>query len=66
MAHSHPLILAVLLASLPTLRADDTKAGMEKEIAGIKLCWCPPGKFTMGSPRRSPTTGRTRNRSRWH
>lgn len=27
------------------------KAGNEHEIAGIKLCWCPAGKFTMGSPR---------------
>lgn len=26
------------------------KAGDEWEVAGIKLCWCPPGKFTMGSP----------------
>lgn len=28
----------------------DAKAGDEREVAGIKLCWCPPGKFTMGSP----------------
>ena len=28
-----------------------SKAGDEREVAGIKLCWCPPGKFTMGSPR---------------
>ncbi len=27
-----------------------TKAGDERTIAGIPLCWCPPGKFTMGSP----------------
>src|SRR5688572_3547406 len=30
------------------------KAGEEREIAGLKLCWCPPGKFTMGSPAREP------------
>jgi formylglycine-generating enzyme required for sulfatase activity len=28
-----------------------SKAGNERSVAGIKLCWCPPGKFTMGSPR---------------
>src|SRR6478735_8466513 len=31
-----------------------TKAGEEREIGGIKFCWCPAGKFTMGSPRSEP------------
>src|SRR6516164_1101801 len=31
-----------------------SKAGDEREVAGIKLCWCPPGKFTMGSPPNEP------------
>jgi formylglycine-generating enzyme required for sulfatase activity len=26
------------------------KAGEEREVAGVWLCWCPPGKFKMGSP----------------
>ncbi len=30
------------------------KAGDEQEVLGIKLCWCPPGRFTMGSPRGEP------------
>lgn len=30
------------------------KPGDEREVGGIKLCWCPPGKFTMGSPRSEP------------
>lgn len=30
------------------------KAGDEREVAGVKLCWCPPGKFTMGSPADEP------------
>jgi formylglycine-generating enzyme required for sulfatase activity len=30
------------------------KAGEEREVGGIKLCWCPAGRFTMGSPRREP------------
>ena len=30
------------------------KAGDEREVAGVKLCWCPPGKFTMGSPPNEP------------
>jgi formylglycine-generating enzyme required for sulfatase activity len=31
-----------------------SKAGEEREVAGIKLCWCPPGTFMMGSPRGEP------------
>jgi formylglycine-generating enzyme required for sulfatase activity len=26
------------------------RGGDEREITGVKLCWCPPGKFLMGSP----------------
>jgi len=33
---------------------DGSKAGETREVAGIKLCWCPPGKFLMGSPRTEP------------
>lgn len=31
-----------------------SKAGVECVIAGIKLCWCPAGKFLMGSPPDEP------------
>ena len=27
-----------------------TLAGEERTIEGIRLCWCPPGRFVMGSP----------------
>lgn len=30
------------------------KAGDQREVLGIKLCWCPPGRFTMGSPPNEP------------
>jgi formylglycine-generating enzyme required for sulfatase activity len=30
------------------------QAGDEREIGGIKLRWCPPGKFLMGSPPNEP------------
>ena len=53
MTRFHAALLAGLV-SLPCLRADEPKAGAEKEIAGIKLCWCPPGKFMMGSPEKEP------------
>lgn len=33
---------------------DQMKAGTEKEIAGVKMCWCPAGKFMMGSPTSEP------------
>jgi formylglycine-generating enzyme len=29
-------------------------AGDEREIGGVALCWCPVGRFTMGSPRSEP------------
>src|SRR5712671_6211398 len=34
-------------------RADSfsgSKAGDEREVGGVKLCWCPAGRFRMGSP----------------
>jgi formylglycine-generating enzyme len=33
---------------------DGTKAGDQREVVGIPLCWCPSGKFMMGSPRSEP------------
>jgi len=33
---------------------DGTNAGDEREVLGIKLRWCPPGTFTMGSPLSEP------------
>src|SRR5947199_397334 len=31
-----------------------SKPGDQRDVAGLKLCWCPPGKFIMGSPRKEP------------
>jgi formylglycine-generating enzyme required for sulfatase activity len=31
-----------------------TKAGNEITVDGIRLCWCPAGRFTMGSPLDEP------------
>ena len=31
-----------------------SRAGEERQVLGIKLCWCPPGRFIMGSPRTEP------------
>jgi formylglycine-generating enzyme required for sulfatase activity len=31
-----------------------SKAGDQRKVAGIELCWCPPGKFLMGSPPDEP------------
>jgi len=33
---------------------EGTVAGEERELHGIKLCWCPAGRFVMGSPRQEP------------
>ena len=33
---------------------DGARAGDEREVSGISLCWCPAGTFIMGSPRSEP------------
>jgi sulfatase modifying factor 1 len=33
---------------------DGSRAGQVRTVAGIKLCWCPAGRFVMGSPRTEP------------
>ena len=34
----------------PELVPEGTAAGQEREIGGIRMVWCPPGRFVMGSP----------------
>jgi len=41
-------------ASTPTNSFHDAKAGAEWMVEGIRLCWCPPGRFRMGSPPDEP------------
>jgi formylglycine-generating enzyme required for sulfatase activity len=31
-----------------------SKAGEQRVVFGVKLCWCPPGRFIMGSPPSEP------------
>src|SRR6266851_5188880 len=31
-----------------------SRAGDTREVGSIKLCWCPAGRFIMGSPRNEP------------
>src|SRR5439155_24778749 len=31
-----------------------SKGGDEREVRNIKVCWCPPGTFIMGSPPDEP------------
>ena len=33
---------------------DGRSAGDEREVDSIRLCWCPPGRFVMGSPHSEP------------
>lgn len=40
--------------SAPLPSGPGSKAGDERRIGGVALCWCPPGRFTMGSPREEP------------
>src|SRR6185369_4540336 len=49
-----------LCESLGALARESTNSfigatpGRETTVSGVKLCWCPPGKFIMGSPRNEP------------
>jgi formylglycine-generating enzyme required for sulfatase activity len=45
---------ALLAAEAFVHPAFGSKGGDEREVAGIKLCWCPPGRFRMGSPPDEP------------
>src|SRR5438132_3798225 len=38
------------LARAEAFDFDGSKAGDQRAVAGIKLCWCPAGRFLMGSP----------------
>jgi formylglycine-generating enzyme required for sulfatase activity len=40
--------------SMPTAAFTGSKAGEERDVLGIRCCWCPPGKFLMGSPPDEP------------
>lgn len=46
------LLAGLLLAG--AMFATPPEPGDEREIRGIKLCWCPPGTFVMGSPLDEP------------
>jgi formylglycine-generating enzyme required for sulfatase activity len=35
-------------------RFDGARAGDERDVLGIRLAWCPPGTFVMGSPPTEP------------
>jgi sulfatase modifying factor 1 len=55
-----PLVLAnVMTRGQPKapMAPDDfagRKAGAQRQVADVKLCWCPPGHFIMGSPPTEP------------
>jgi formylglycine-generating enzyme len=48
-ALSRPLLA---LQSPATFRG--TRAGEARQVDAVTLCWCPPGRFVMGSPRDEP------------
>ena len=45
-------------AGLATVLREDSFVGSNggdvREVGGVRFCWCPPGKFTMGSPPNEP------------
>ena len=47
--------LATATSAVAVSRAQESsfrggKAGEDRVLDGIRLCWCPPGRFVMGSP----------------
>src|SRR5262245_218085 len=55
--HRSAATIAIPSDSSPAAQRDafgGSKAGDERELVGIKFCWCPPGRFTMGSPSTEP------------
>jgi formylglycine-generating enzyme required for sulfatase activity len=50
-------LAAAAAASAPVSAQESfrgTKAGEERDVQGVTLCWCPAGRFTMGSPPGEP------------
>jgi formylglycine-generating enzyme required for sulfatase activity len=47
-------VVSTAAAKVEISAFNGAKAGDERVVAGVKLCWCPPGKFTMGSPPGEP------------
>jgi formylglycine-generating enzyme len=43
-----------LFARPPKTSFRGSQAGDSRELETVKLCWCPPGRFVMGSPRDEP------------
>jgi formylglycine-generating enzyme len=43
-----------LFARQPKTSFRGSRAGDSRELETVKLCWCPPGRFVMGSPRDEP------------
>jgi sulfatase modifying factor 1 len=43
-----------VLAHQPHSSFRGRSGGEEREVDSIRLCWCPPGRFVMGSPRSEP------------
>jgi formylglycine-generating enzyme required for sulfatase activity len=52
------MVVAPAILDRPAAHGEErfggAEAGGERRVAGVKLCWCPAGKFTMGSPRAEP------------
>jgi formylglycine-generating enzyme required for sulfatase activity len=53
------VVVAAGVVAAPEPQATDASSAFVgsragDEVAGVKLCWCPPGRFRMGSPADEP------------
>lgn len=51
---ANALLVAIAFVVPSSSSAEERRAGEEREIAGVKFCWCPAGQFKMGSPLSEP------------
>src|SRR5947209_8087030 len=47
-------LVGSLAVSAPPEAFSGSRAGEARDVGGVRLCWCPAGKFRMGSPPSEP------------
>ena len=61
--HAAILVVSAGPAARQRPSVDGRAAGEETTIEGIRLCWCPPGRFVMGIPQAKQVVVPTKSQS---